>query len=468
MAAGPQGVAYRPDGAFLAVVGDDRLVNLWNPETHAKAAVDSDSATLDKAAFLPDGGPLATVGADGKVKLRDPATAVQLRTLPGTAAESLGKIAVRPDGGMIAASGLDGCLRLWDLADPPRRKVVQLGPLKYWLDAVAFSPDGRYLAVGFPDGLIYLFRLAPPGRLSVPPDGEGSFREERVLAGHSHDCVPTVAFEADGRHVLTADFAYKVRRWDVDADAAPEVFNGCPNVAWVAAFTADGREFAACHDGKARLWDYRAGKEISFDEGHTGGESDLAVSADGKIALTGGADGVARLWEAPGGKALKELKGHAAPVGSVALSADGGRALTGSQDGTVRLWDTASAQCLRVFRGYQVLHPYAVCLRADGKRAAWGGDDGLVHVWDLDRDEELFRLPFNDGFVRGVAFSPDGKRLLAGGHLGQLALWDAETGRVLDRTRTAPILAVAFSPDGRRAVTGHTDKTARVWRLPAP
>ena len=97
----------------------------------------------------------------------------------------LGKIAVRPDGRMIAASGLDGCLRLWDVdADPPRRRVLPLAPMGYWIDAVAFSPDGRYVAAGNPDGTIYLFRLAPPGKLPELPDGEWSFREERACRPH--------------------------------------------------------------------------------------------------------------------------------------------------------------------------------------------------------------------------------------------------------------------------------------------
>ena len=134
-------------------------------------------------------------------------------------------------------------------------------------------------------------------------------------------------------------------------------------------------------------------------------------------------------------------------------------------DGTVRYWDARAGKCLHVFEGYQRENA-GLCLSADGKRAAWGGDDGLIHVWDFGRDEERLRLPFDDGSVRGVAFSPDGKRLLAGGDKGLLALWDAETGRVLDRTRTASVITAAFSPDGRRAVTGNADKTARIWILP--
>ena len=79
---------------------------------------------------------------------------------------------------------------------------------------------------------------------------------------------------------------------------------------------------------------------------------------------------------------------------------------------------------------------------------------------------ERLRLSFNDGSVRGIAFTPDGKRLLASGFHGLLVLWDVDTGAVLDRTRGPDALSLAIAPDGRRAVTGYSDKTARVWRLP--
>src|SRR5207248_747652 len=44
---------------------------------------------------------------------------------------------------------------------------------------------------------------------------------------------------------------------------------------------------------------------------------------------------------------VKVLTGHTNAVMAVALSADGRQALSGSDDTTLRLWDVASGQCLR-------------------------------------------------------------------------------------------------------------------------
>jgi WD40 repeat protein len=53
-----------------------------------------------------------------------------------------------------------------------------------------------------------------------------------------------------------------------------------------------------------------------------------------------------------GNSSLPLSFGHTGGIWSVALSADGKQALSGSADNTVRLWDAVTGQCLRVFEGH--------------------------------------------------------------------------------------------------------------------
>ena len=47
---------------------------------------------------------------------------------------------------------------------------------------------------------------------------------------------------------------------------------------------------------------------------------------------------------------------------------------------------------------------------------------------------------------------------------GRWELFDAVTGKQLyERKCDSPLLAATFSPDGTRFVTGHRDKSVRVW-----
>src|ERR1039458_9510671 len=62
------------------------------------------------------------------------------------------------------------------------------------------------------------------------------------------------------------------------------------------------------------------------------------------------------------------LEGHTLWVTAVALSRDGKRAVSGSYDHTLRVWDMEGNQPPRVLEGHTGL-VYAVALSADGKRA---------------------------------------------------------------------------------------------------
>src|SRR5207248_2334174 len=52
--------------------------------------------------------------------------------------------------------------------------------------------------------------------------------------------------------------------------------------------------------------------------------------------------GLVRVWDAETGRQLAQLAGHAGAVTGVAVSADGRHALSGGEDGSARLWDLSA------------------------------------------------------------------------------------------------------------------------------
>jgi WD40 repeat protein len=68
------------------------------------------------------------------------------------------------------------------------------------------------------------------------------------------------------------------------------------------------------------------------------GVTAVALSADGRRALSGGLDQTVRLWAVATGQELHCFTGHADVVSGVAFSPDGRLALSGGADATVRLW----------------------------------------------------------------------------------------------------------------------------------
>ncbi len=144
-------------------------------------------------------------------------------------------------------------------------------------------------------------------------------------------------------------------------------------------------------------------------KGHFGAARLVAFSPEGKTALTGSDDGKARLWDASAGKQIQVLKGHINYVTSVAFSSDGKTALTRSDDGKARLWDTSTGKQIHVLKGH-ISYVTSVVFSPDGKTVLIGSGDSIARLWNVATGKEIHILKGHMGPFWSVAFSPDGKR----------------------------------------------------------
>jgi WD40 repeat protein len=75
----------------------------------------------------------------------------------------------------------------------------------------------------------------------------------------------------------------------------------------------------------------------------------VAVTADGRRAVSASGDHTLRLWDLESGQTLRTLEGHTDWVSAVAVTPDGRRAVSGSRDRTLRLWDLESGKEIAIF-----------------------------------------------------------------------------------------------------------------------
>jgi WD40 repeat protein len=259
----------------------------------------------------------------------------------------------------------------------------------------------------------------------------------------------------------------------------------CSSVnAWAIAMTPDGkRAVSAYSDNTLRVWDLENGRVLRTLGGHSGIVSGVAVTAEGNLAVSSSRDNKLKVWDLDTGSLLHTLIGHTGWVNAVAVTPDGKRAVSASWDRTLKVWDLESGRVLYTLKGHS--NPvFGMALTPNSKWAISASWDKTLKVWNLEsgqspmrsgharRDKGTVIMPLRTleghlNYVDGAAVTPDGKWAISASSDKTLKVWELETGRVL-RTlegHTSSVEGVAVTPNGKRAVSASRDHTLKVWDL---
>lgn len=222
-------------------------------------------------------------------------------------------------------------------------------------------------------------------------------------------------------------------------------------------------------------------RELKKMTGHTGWIRSIAVSKDGKRALTGSQDKTMRLWDLDSGKQLKQYTDQKSWTWQVAFSPDEKQGLTSTGvDGKLLLYDLDRATVVRSYTGFP-LWTYAAAFSPDGKYVL-GSEAGVpkdpkkddeemkhdLRLFDADSGKLVRRFTGHTGYIWRACFSPDGRKIAsAGSNDRTFRIWDVETARCLVIGKDAHednVVGVAFSPDNRYVLTcGRGDRTCKLW-----
>ncbi|MCX6907604.1 MAG: hypothetical protein NTY01_06125, partial [Verrucomicrobia bacterium] len=205
-------------------------------------------------------------------------------------------------------------LLLWDL---PTMKLAKTFPVTngdWWPGGSAFSPDGKRIATSaFVHEGVNVYDAATLARLWSAEDVRATERQGLLnrlgrFFGEDRDeyyneyLTIHIAFTPDSRRVVyVAQHHLNIR----DADTGAELGVGC---------------------GPNYLEYFRS----------------LAVSPDGKFAVTGGVDRMIRVWEIPTARELARWEAHDSDVTALAFSPDGTTLASASKQGALKLWNLSS------------------------------------------------------------------------------------------------------------------------------
>jgi tRNA A-37 threonylcarbamoyl transferase component Bud32 len=318
------------------------------------------------------------------------------------------------------------------------------------------------------------FTVAPNEPVQVPLRLVGLIRSYH---GHSQTIVSAVAFLRIKDAAISACYDWDLRVWDLGKEDTSVRIEGHESPVRCLAVSPDGKH-AVTGSGKphprepdiyVRFWDLNK-REISNERpGHKSTVTAVAYDPKGKTVMSGDMDGVVIFWDAETQKRIEAIDAHdRSTVHGIAYLPDGRQALTAGGDHKVHLWDVAKRRMVKTLEGHKDVIT-GVSASADGKHAATSSFDGTVRIWDLETGASR-NLAGHEKKVLCVAYAPDGKRILSGGEdeNATLRLWNAETGEEIDVSfgHRRQVRSVTFSADGRRALSGGADGVVRLWELP--
>ncbi len=296
----------------------------------------------DAMQFSPDGRLLAIQGF-GRVDVLDTTTGAVRPVCPGYVGKhGTPGVGFTADGtGVVYFNNADCSVHAFDLGTGTGR-VLRRGTKVSWRSRA----DASVSTVG-PDGRLVFVAVSPQERTVEIVALDTASGERRFAFARSRSYVRELTVSPDGGWVAGCT-AIDLRVWEVRGGKRPSraswhVQDRKQSCFGNLALARDGAYLAAGgygHHGRARVWDLKAGEELSLDGSYGGGAWMAFAPERPLLAFTRkvGDVGEVVFWDAGVRAELKRFDWGLGELGAVAFSPDGCRCAAASRTRAV-VWD---------------------------------------------------------------------------------------------------------------------------------
>ncbi|QDU08123.1 SUMF1/EgtB/PvdO family nonheme iron enzyme [Gimesia aquarii] len=227
------------------------------------------------------------------------------------------------------------------------------------------------------------------------------------------------------------------------------------------AMTHDGKHaVSGARDRLLKIWDLSTGRPLHTLKGHSRAVFCVAVTPDAKYVVSGSDDKTLKIWELATGKLIQTFKGHVGSIFSIAVSPNGKHVVSGSRDKTVKIWELASGKIVKTIKGHK--HSVkSITISSDGERILSGSGYSIV-LNHFKTGKQMRVIKSRSYDFDQVVMTPDGQYAISGG--GEPKIWDLSSGKLL-RTLEKPsdyVSCLTVSSDGKQIIAG-SNREICVW-----
>ncbi len=334
----------------------DGGVLLWDLQRPARAEREvGHSDDVNSVAVSGDGLFASSASHDRSVVVWDTRNGNPIRTFHGHGL-SVKCVTINKDGTRVLSGSNDSTVRCWNLEDG--QQLFELRGHKGGVGCVAFSNNETRAISGAFDKTLKVWDLT-------------NGCEIVTLEGHQHGIRALSLFHHSDLAV-TGDESGLLIVWDLNKGKELIRFNRFRDLAKLESTTKD-------------LWEVARGPEWqpSPEEKHAPCIESLAISPDDRWLIVAQRYRPIVVWDMEKETAILELQGHKGIVFGVAVTSDGRRAISASDDNSLRVWSLETGACVAAFTADSPLYCCAVGPESHIILAGEGARSGKVQFLTL-------------------------------------------------------------------------------------
>jgi len=273
-------------------------------------------------AHLPGGRRIITCSFDGSLRLWNLGSGTQIGDdWRDGGSGGVWSIALSPNSKTVASGSRDGKVRLWDVET---KKVIDR-----WTGhtdaatSLCWTVDGERVVSGCHDGTIRVWDVESGDTVLGP-----------IMTGHEHVCA--VIYSPDTTKIATGG-ATASKIWDAKTGNLLSTIKH-DSAVWSLAWTSDQMNLITGSYASIRIFDTATWQQIAILEGHTDVVDSLSLFQNDRLLASGSDDKTARLWNLDTNLPVGPPLQHQAFVQTAAISADGKLLVTGGHRNAY-IWD---------------------------------------------------------------------------------------------------------------------------------